>query len=178
VHDADSQGLTLLQTLNQLCQYEETFPEILNWEREIHAGIVRGDIANVVTGLWKVNHTSAADTLFFVLTEYNPDAANKLLESIQLNPDDYYILENEFNALGYRLLRMEKKAEALAMFRIMVSFYSESANAYDSLGEAYLALDDHDNAILNYSKSLELDPENQNAREVLKRLKGEGGDIH
>lgn len=43
----------------------------------------------------------------------------------------------------------------------------EVANVYDS----YAAAGQTELAISNYEKTLELDPENPNAREVLKRLK-------
>jgi hypothetical protein len=46
-----------------------------------------------------------------------------------------------------------------------------SANAYDSLGEAFLVAGDTTLAIENYRKSLALDPGNANAEEVLKRLR-------
>ena len=48
--------------------------------------------------------------------------------------------------------------------------YPNSANVYDSLGEAYMNSDDNKNAIKNYKKSLELNPNNDNAREMLKKL--------
>ncbi|HMA18821.1 MAG TPA: tetratricopeptide repeat protein, partial [Thermoanaerobaculia bacterium] len=48
-----------------------------------------------------------------------------------------------------------------------------SSNVHDSLGEAYLAAGDVDAAIRSYRKSLELDPANENARNVLKQLKAQ-----
>ena len=56
------------------------------------------------------------------------------------------------------------------MFRVNVELYPESANTYDSLGEAYMKGGDHELAVRNYRKSLELDPNNHNASEMLKRL--------
>ncbi|HEX9149585.1 MAG TPA: tetratricopeptide repeat protein, partial [Thermoanaerobaculia bacterium] len=41
------------------------------------------------------------------------------------------------------------------------------------LGQGYLAVGDVDAAIKSYRKSLELDPSNENARNVLKQLKAE-----
>jgi predicted negative regulator of RcsB-dependent stress response len=42
---------------------------------------------------------------------------------------------------------------------------------YDSLGEAYMKKGDKEKAIENYQKSLGLNPNNTNAREMLKKLK-------
>ena len=57
------------------------------------------------------------------------------------------------------------------MFKLNVLAYPESANTYDSLGEAYMVNGDKELAIQNYNRSLELNPDNQNAVEMLKKLK-------
>jgi CubicO group peptidase (beta-lactamase class C family) len=80
--------------------------------------------------------------------------------------------ENQVNALGYRLLAKKRNKEAIEMFKMNVEDYPNSANAYDSLGEGYLEYGDKKGAIKNYKKSLELDPTNENAREVLKKIEG------
>jgi tetratricopeptide (TPR) repeat protein len=81
-----------------------------------------------------------------------------------------YFAENEFNAVGYRLLGSGQLNDAIEVFKLNVELYPESANVYDSLGEAYLRIGDNESAAKNYRKSLELNPQNSNAREVLKRL--------
>lgn len=52
-----------------------------------------------------------------------------------------------------------------------VELYPDVANTYDSLGEAYMVADQKNEAISNYERSLELDPGNTNAAEMLKKLK-------
>jgi CubicO group peptidase (beta-lactamase class C family) len=83
------------------------------------------------------------------------------------------LTENEMNTVGYRLLAKEKKEEALEIFKINTEDFPDSANAHDSLGEGYLAVGDANAAVKSYRKSLELDPSNENARNVLKQLKAE-----
>jgi Flp pilus assembly protein TadD len=80
------------------------------------------------------------------------------------------VQEARLNDLGYSLLRDGRVAEAIAVFKVNVELYPQSSNVYDSLGEAYLANGDKELASINYKKSLELDPHNQNAANVLKRL--------
>ena len=77
------------------------------------------------------------------------------------------------NAVGYDFLRDGKTDEAIRLFRRNVQEYPESANVWDSLGEAYAAAGKKDLAIENYQKSLELNPKNENAKERLKKLRGE-----
>jgi Tfp pilus assembly protein PilF len=48
--------------------------------------------------------------------------------------------------------------------------YPQSANAYDSLAEAYVTKGEKQLAIANYKKSLELNPQNTNAVGMLKKL--------
>ena len=41
---------------------------------------------------------------------------------------------------------------------------------WDSLADAYMKAADNENAITNYQKSLDLNPKNQNAKDMLKKL--------
>ena len=84
---------------------------------------------------------------------------------------DLYTSEEDLNALGYRLLRRKKVPEAIEILKLNVEAYPNSANAYDSLGEAYFASGNTPQAIQNYEKSLSLDPANTNAAMMLKKLK-------
>ncbi|MFC1573074.1 alpha/beta hydrolase-fold protein [Candidatus Eisenbacteria bacterium] len=78
--------------------------------------------------------------------------------------------ESECNEVGYRFLGKNLMAEAIAVFHVNVEMFPESANAYDSLGEAYAATGDTTLAIESYRSSLNLNPENTNAQEMLRRL--------
>ncbi|GAF76904.1 unnamed protein product, partial [marine sediment metagenome] len=60
---------------------------------------------------------------------------------------------------------------AIRVFKLNVELFPESANAYDSLGEMYMKTGDKKKAIKNYKKSLELNSENDNAKQMLKKLK-------
>jgi len=83
----------------------------------------------------------------------------------------YDFSEAELNQLGYRLLRNAgKPREAIEIFKLNVEAYPKGFNAYDSLAEAYATINERELAIQNYKKSLELNPNNANATEVLKRL--------
>ena len=77
--------------------------------------------------------------------------------------------ELEMNDWGYRLLASQPR-KALEILKIVPILYPKSGNAYDSLGEAYAAVEDRDRAIASYRKSLELDPKNTNAARWLERL--------
>lgn len=95
---------------------------------------------------------------------------NAAIEQFQKRTKGVDLLENVVNAKGYDLLGEKKYKESIDIFRLNVFAFPRSANAYDSLGEGYLESGDKKGAIENYKKSLELDPANENAREVLKKI--------
>ena len=82
----------------------------------------------------------------------------------------YDFAEGELNRLGYQLIRSGKPREAIEIFKLNVEAYPQGFNTYDSLAEAYTTINERELAIQNYKKSLELNPNNTNAAEVLKRL--------
>ena len=79
--------------------------------------------------------------------------------------------EGLLNQVGYALLRDRRIEEAIGAFKLNAEVFPGSANAYDSLGEAYLARGDSALAVANYARSLELNPDNQNAKEQLAKLR-------
>jgi CubicO group peptidase (beta-lactamase class C family) len=80
------------------------------------------------------------------------------------------ISEDTINSTGYGLLGAKKVADGIRIFQLNVELHPQSWNAYDSLGEAYMNNGDKDLAIQNYKKSLELNPDNSNGKEMLKKL--------
>jgi tetratricopeptide (TPR) repeat protein len=79
--------------------------------------------------------------------------------------------EFKLNYLGLQLLYNKETTEkSIRVFEFATQIYPNSANLFDSLGEAYLYKGDTSNAVLNYRKSLELNPENENAELLIKRL--------
>ncbi|MBP9095144.1 MAG: serine hydrolase [Ignavibacteria bacterium] len=88
------------------------------------------------------------------------------------NKDEYIVNEGEINNLGYQMMQSGKTDDAIEIFKFNVEMFPNSANVYDSLGEAYLAKGDKENALINYKKSVELDPKSTSGLEALKKLEG------
>lgn len=83
----------------------------------------------------------------------------------------YNFGEDALNDFGYEILGGEDLQGAIRIFTMNTEEFPESANVWDSLGEAHLTAGDKDLAIRDYSKSLELDPDNDNAAAILKDLR-------
>jgi len=77
--------------------------------------------------------------------------------------------EGDINTIGYHYINNDAK-KALTYFKLNVSNYPTSSNAFDSLGEAYMLLGDKENAINSYKKSFELDADNENAKKMISKL--------
>ena len=87
------------------------------------------------------------------------------------------LVERSVNTLGYRHLRDGDTAAALRVFELNTEYFPQAWNTWDSLAEAYMTRGDDDAAIRYYEKSLELNPDNDNARRMLERIRKrrEGG---
>ncbi len=79
----------------------------------------------------------------------------------------------ELNTLGYVYLRSGRIDEALLAFNFNTYLFKDNPNVFDSYGEALAISGDTSNAITNYKKVLELDPDNENALKQLALLKAE-----
>jgi CubicO group peptidase (beta-lactamase class C family) len=100
------------------------------------------------------------------------NSTSRVLADLKKADPAYALDENDLNSWGYQLLKQEQVKEALAIFKLNVSLYPKSGNAYDSLGEALEINGNNKEAGLSYKQSLKLDPKNNNAAERLKALAG------
>jgi len=106
-----------------------------------------------------------------LISESQADSTEKLITTMLLNGVKADLLgEWSINVIGYQYLKQKNLPVAIALFKFNTLQFPQSANTYDSLGEAYFMSGEKDPAIQNYKKSLELDPRNQNARVMLEKL--------
>lgn len=83
----------------------------------------------------------------------------KMEESEKILKDALAIAnENEINLYGYQLIGEGKVDKAIEALASNTAKYPNSANAWDSLGEAYATKGDKANAIKNFKKALSLSP--------------------
>jgi CubicO group peptidase (beta-lactamase class C family) len=114
---------------------------------------------------------SVAEAMFRTVTEKDIAAAISQYRELKANQTNAYdFSEPELNQLGYRLVAMKNLKGAIEVFKLNVEAYPQSANVYDSLAEAHMLNGDKELAVKNYKRSLELNPQNANAVEMLKKL--------
>jgi len=118
------------------------------------------------------NQTPIAEVMLKTIIEKDISSAISQYHELKASqPEAYDFQEQQLNSLGYQLLKMEKIKEAIEVFKLNVEVYPQSYNVYDSLAEAYMINGDKELAIKNYERSLELNPKNSNAVEMLKKLR-------
>lgn len=88
------------------------------------------------------------------------------------NKDGYNFdgLENNLNTTGYYYISNGDLISAIKILKLNTEIFPDSANAHDSLGEAYFSDKQIDLALQHYKKSLELDPENDNAKKMIEQI--------
>jgi predicted alpha/beta superfamily hydrolase len=88
------------------------------------------------------------------------------IEALKKEPE-YNISEDAINAFGYELMQQNKLTDAELIFKLNIELYPDSYNVYDSYGECLLKVGKEKEGIEAYKKSLELNPNNTNAKNVL-----------
>jgi C-terminal processing protease CtpA/Prc len=79
--------------------------------------------------------------------------------------------ETELTLYGYSFLWENNVTEAIAIFGLIIYEFPNSANAYDSMGEAFLQAKDSVKSLENYEKSLSMNPDNFYAEDVIEKIK-------
>ena len=89
----------------------------------------------------------------------------------KIRPSKTDVLEYLLIRKGYEQLAQNKYDEAIGIFTMNCIANPNSYNAFDSLGEAYMNKGDKVLAIKNYKKSLQLDSTNENAKDMVNKMK-------
>lgn len=157
----------LYEALNSKCQ--DMFPAKLEYfENENHGSIPLVAFYNGIStifegyGIYYRNIDNIEQ-----LTQHFQSLSQRLTWNFR--PPEYLV-----NRIGYSMLQSRnesKKPKALAFFILNTENFPNSFNAFDSLGEAYETLGNKENAVNNYEKSLELNPDNEHVIMKIKSLK-------
>ncbi|MDD3732622.1 MAG: alpha/beta fold hydrolase [candidate division Zixibacteria bacterium] len=124
------------------------------------------DIFNRLVGQFLKNEDFIA-----VIKKEGACKAVALFHKIRLQkPDEIPFTETAVNNLGYEFLQCGKTDEAQLLFKLNVEAYPKSFNVYDSYGEILLTQGDTLHSVENYKKSLQLNPNNNNAVAILREL--------
>jgi mono/diheme cytochrome c family protein len=117
------------------------------------------------------SRVTAQSEFLDLLADGRTDEATALFERESRGaPGALLFGERALNRLGYEFLRSEPPV-AIAIFELNAERHPESWNAWDSLAEGHMVAGDRDEAIELFQKSLDLNPDNANAKKKLAQLR-------
>lgn len=123
---------------------------------------------------WKKGRPAppSEDEIVDLIIAKGPRPVLPMIEQVRSeNPGLKLVDESVLNWLGLHFLYWwGREEDAVGVFELNVALYPNSWAAHDSLGEAYAARGRKDDAIRSYRRSLELNPDNGNAKAALERL--------
>jgi uncharacterized protein len=130
---------------------------------------------------------SEYDGLRFLLDYYNPRIPYVKFKDPKYNVDSFVIAhfsrisshmgysapppESFMNWLGYLFMMEKQYDKAYNLLKINIDNNPTSTNVYDSMGELLMLKRDTVAAIENYEKSSQINPQNDNAKNMIKKLK-------
>ena len=90
----------------------------------------------------------------------------------QRNADEYNFDLSELNTLGYTLLyEHDQIPAAIEIFKLNVQMFPDAFQTYESLGEAFEVNKQWDDALMQYERSLSLNPINRALRQKVTKIR-------
>ena len=145
---------------------------IITNSSENHTGDLLHRTARTFANDLKPNGKKSIEKEITAKTMQNVDEGIALYHQLKKDNIDAFNFgnQNELNNVGYALLSKNKVKDAIKIFTLLVSEFPKFPNPYDSLGEAYFINKEYELAIKNFNISLELNPKNTNAVEMIDKI--------
>jgi hypothetical protein len=162
---------TTIYDLDQLTIRVHLFQDFSNYiELDLNTELKKGNHRTMIVDLFPANSKGIEHYKKY----NNPEHPTLLLEELI---GDQVVTEQELvdqgfntiiNQLGYEWLDEIKNTDgAIRVFKYGLQLMPNNAALYGNLGEAYFVNKEWDNAIINYGKSLSLDPHNTHAIDMI-----------
>ena len=92
-----------------------------------------------------------------IMKQHGFAAATAIVDRLRRTaPDETVVKESALNSMGYSLIDESHFTDAVSVLKLAAYVYPKSANAEDSLGDAYLAAGERDDARHAYQKAVAL----------------------
>jgi tetratricopeptide (TPR) repeat protein len=131
--------------------------------------VLNANDGNVISEITQMDATKKMPIELLIEGDFDESLAayRALKEQSATDPTVY---ENVLNELGYRYLNNDHIKVAHDILKVNMMLYPDSFNVYDSYAEVCMKLGEMELAIENYNKSIVLNPKNNNAKEMLKKI--------
>jgi len=146
-----------------------------------NSGKLMGEIVTSIAGLYEFKNYPLESSKESITLTMRKELSKSVDKGIELykklkktNPNDYnFSDEGELNVLGYEYLNNQRINDAIKIFTLNINEFPNSANVYDSRGEAYFNKKQYALSKKDYQKVLELEPANPNAKDMLLKIEKE-----
>lgn len=131
------------------------------------------DMLQIVTENKYTPNYMAANYMNYLLNDKSIDSLRLVESALIPRVAEFIKGSRELNTYGYSLLRSNQTEKALFVFELNTKIFPYKHNVYDSLGEAYFEIKNYTEALKNYYKVLSIKPEDENAVEMINKIKFE-----
>jgi len=108
-----------------------------------------------------------------IIIDGGTESLDASLNKIKKAGSAIYFDEISIDRIGFEWMNNGNISEAIEVYKLNVELFPQSSSVFNSLGEAYMKNGEKIFAKKNFEKSLELNPQNENARRILEQLKKE-----
>jgi glyoxylase-like metal-dependent hydrolase (beta-lactamase superfamily II) len=159
---------------------EQIFPRLPLKDFEYITGMYERDLEElknqherIITGFWRQlqGRKFATEILARILRAEGMDETVKKFRTIVSEKEKYFFNENIVNIYAGMMVQEGAIKNALELYRLNAIVFPESADIYSGMGDAHLANNDNEAALKAYQRALELDPENNEIKKKLERVK-------
>lgn len=132
--------------------------------------------SQVINHVASIVHKTLTDDYYLAGEKMNQDflklkfkkAQENYLTTKKNHPD--WDFEYRLNIIGYTLMDYGRLQDGIKVLELNAKENPKSGNAFDSLADGYFRNNQFENSKENYKKSLELNPDNANAKEMLSKI--------
>ncbi len=96
---------------------------------------------------------------------------NTYVKLIQTHPDDYDFSKEQLNRLGIALRNRRMFDESISVYQIILELYPDWFEGYNGIADVYRLSGNRDQAVIYYTKSLQLNPDPDYANAVDAHIK-------
>ena len=168
-HGYGGKFITIIPKLNLVVAHTVKLPIIVKW------GFKEGGVTN--PEFWKLLYDNVGSPKNDISVLKTKGKTIKeivgFIENEDIQSSKYDISESGINSFGYQLMAQEKYDDALKIFKLNTKLYPNRFNTFDSYGECLMKSGLKIEAIKAYEKSLELNAENERAKENIIKLKSD-----
>ncbi|MDH6253362.1 CubicO group peptidase (beta-lactamase class C family) [Chryseobacterium sp. H1D6B] len=114
-----------------------------------------------------------ADPITYLRINLKKQGFSKAIEVVNLekkNNPEFNPGESELNDWAYRMMSRNQIKEAYEILKLNVHLFPDSWNVYDSYGDVLLKMGNKNEGIKMYKRSIELNPDNEYGKNILKQL--------